>query len=54
MESEFIDPCDVAAKFRSKNDLWKRITIDRKYSFYLISIQLIFSFPPSKDELSTS
>ena len=54
MESEFIDLSDVAAKFRFKNDLWKSITIDCKYSFYLISIQLIIFFLPSKDKLSTS
>ena len=54
MESEFIDPSDVAAKFKFKNDLWKSFTIDCKYSFYLISIQLIIFFPPSKDKLSTS
>ena len=30
MEKEFIDPRQLGSKFRSKDELYKRMTIDRK------------------------
>ena len=30
MEKIYVDPNDLQSKFRSKSDLWKRMSIDRK------------------------
>ena len=35
IEKEYLDPNDLRAKFRSKSDLWKRMTVDRMKSYLL-------------------
>ena len=35
MEKEYLDPNDLRAKFRSKSDLWKRMSVDRMKSYLL-------------------
>ena len=42
METEYIDPNELSAKFRSKYDLWKRLSVDGKYLLVsLLCSQLI-------------
>ena len=43
MENEYLDQNDLRAKFRSKSDLWKRMSVDIMNS-YLLSSYIQHSF----------
>ena len=52
MEKEYIDPQDMRTKFRSKSDLWTRMSVDckyllRAYMFSGYSLTILSSMPNS-------
>ena len=52
MEKEYIDPQDMRTKFRSKLDLWTRMSVDFKYlllayMFNGYSLSVLSSMPNS-------